>query len=113
MWKFQVDARMEKSFKKVYGPDGDWARLFAQDESYVGTELIHASKNGASKAGASKSGDSKGVRMYVTLDFWTSQESYDEFRKRHLANYKALDEKCREMTKSEREIGRFVRVLNK
>ena len=95
MWEFQVRTGMEKRFERGYGAKGDWERFFAQDESYMGTELIH---------------NLNGERTYVTLDFWTSQEAYDEFRNRHLAKYKALDRKCQEMTESEREIGRFVRV---
>lgn len=95
MWEFRVRACMEKSFEKVYGPGGDWACLFEQDESYIGTELIH---------------DLKPERIYLTLDFWTSQKAYEAFRKQHVARYRALDRKCEEMTESEREIGTFVRV---
>ena len=94
MWEFQVQEGMEKRFELVYGAKGDWARFFGPDDAYIGTELVH----------------DKGERTYVTLDFWTSQKAYDEFRNRHLAKYKALDRKCQEMTESEREIGRFVRV---
>ena len=95
MWEFQVRAGMEEHFERVYGSDGDWARFFKQDEAYIETELIH---------------DLKAGRTYITLDFWTSQKAYGEFRKRHLAEYKALDQKCEEMTENEREIGRFVRI---
>jgi hypothetical protein len=98
MWEFQVREGMEKRFARVYGSDGDWTRLFGQDESYIRTELIH---------------DSKGERTYLTLDFWTSQKAYNSFRRKHLAKYQALDQKCGEMTESEREIGRFVRVPGK
>jgi len=98
MWEFQVRPGMEKRFEKVYGPDGDWARLFAQDKSYIGTELIR---------------NLKCEPTYVTLDFWTSQETYDEFRKQQFAKYKALDQKCEGLTESEQEIGRFIKVSNK
>ena len=95
MWEFQVRAGMEKRFERVYGPDGDWARLFKQDESYIGTELIQ---------------DLKAGRTFATLDFWTSQKAYEAFRNHHIAQYQALDRKCEEMTESEREIGKFVRI---
>jgi heme-degrading monooxygenase HmoA len=98
MWEFQVRAGMEKRFEKIYGAEGGWARLFHQDDSYIGTELIHHFNS---------------ENTYVTLDFWTSSEAYDKFRKQHLAKYKALDRKCEALTESEREIGRFVRVSNK
>jgi hypothetical protein len=89
---------MEKRFEKVYGTDGDWAHFFAEDAAYTGTELIH---------------NLIGERTYVTLDFWTSQKASDQFRKQHLARYKALDQKCEALTESEREIGKFVRVSNR
>jgi len=96
IWGYRVRAGMEKRFEMVYKSDGDWAHFFSQHQSYMGTELIH---------------DLKSTRSYVTLDFWASQAAYEEFREQHLAEYKALDEKCEPMTESEREIGRFVRVL--
>jgi heme-degrading monooxygenase HmoA len=98
IWEFQVRAGMEKRFEKTYGSKGDWARLFAQDASHIATELIHHFNDG---------------RRYITLDFWTSQKAFDEFKERNLIKYKALDRKCEDLTDSEREIGRGVRVLNK
>ena len=98
MWEFRVRPGMEKRFEKIYGSDGDWARLFIQDESYFGTDLIHSLN---------------GERTYITLDFWKSRQAYDEFRKRHLAKYEVLDQQCEDLTESEREIGRFVRVPSK
>ena len=47
------------------------------------------------------------------MDFWTSQQAYDEFLKRHLSKYEALDYKCEDLTESEQEIGKFVRVPSK
>jgi heme-degrading monooxygenase HmoA len=98
MWEFQVRAGMEKRFEKIYGSDGAWARLFIQHESYIGTNLVHSLN---------------GERTYITLDFWKSQQAYDEFRKRQLAKYEALDQQCEGLTESEREIGTFVRVPSK
>jgi hypothetical protein len=92
IWEFGVRPGMARRFEKMYGAKGDWARLFSQDESYAGTELIRSG------------------RTYLTLDFWTSQEAYNEFRKEHRVEYSALDGKCEAFTESEREIGRFVRV---
>jgi heme-degrading monooxygenase HmoA len=92
IWEFQVQAGMEKQFEEVYGPKGDWARLFSQDGAYLGTELIR---------------DLKTTCRYVTLDYWSSEQAYDDFRNRYLDEYKAIDQKCGAMTEDEREIGRF------
>ena len=98
IWEFQVRGEMQKNFEKVYGPQGDWAQLFKQDEAYIGTELVRKYKN---------------KRTYLTLDFWTSQKAYDAFRLRNRASYRAVDRKCERMTESEREIGRFAQVSSK
>jgi heme-degrading monooxygenase HmoA len=98
MWEFQVRSGKEKRFEQIYGSDGDWARLFIQDESYIGTDLVHSLDGGPT---------------YITLDFWKSQQAYDDFRKRQAAKYEALDQQCEGLTESEREIGRCVRVPSK
>ena len=95
MWEFHVRKGMKKRFEKAYGTDGDWVKLFEQDESYIKSELVHGAKV---------------EPTYVTLDFWASQRAYDAFRKQHLAEYRTLDQKCEEMTENEREIGRFFRL---
>jgi len=97
MWEFRVRKGMKKHFEEVYGSDGDWVKLFEQDESFIKSELVH---------------DAKVERTYVTLDFWASQQAYDAFRKQHVAEYRTLDQKCEKMTDSEREIGRFIRLKN-
>jgi len=94
IWEFRVREGMEACFEQTYGAKGDWVRLFRHDPSHIKTEFVHSNAS----------------RTYLTLDFWTSQKAYDAFRKRNLAEYKALDEKCAGLTESERQIGRFVRV---
>jgi hypothetical protein len=46
----------------------------------------------------------------LTLDFWTSQKSYEDFRQRSAARYAAIDAECEALTESEVEIGRFARL---
>jgi heme-degrading monooxygenase HmoA len=85
---------MEKAFEAAYGPDGDWARLFKHDDGYLGTELIR---------------DLKDPRRYLTMDFWISARSYENFREHKSADYKKIDKMCEAMTNSESEAGRFER----
>ena len=84
-------------FEKVYGPLGDWARFFARDDGYVRTELNH---------------DLKDSRRYTTLDFWISEDAYENFREQHASEYAVLDHKFEVLTESELEIGKFERVAN-
>ena len=39
LWEFQVKPGFEDEFARVYGTDGDWARLFRQSETYRDTRL--------------------------------------------------------------------------
>jgi heme-degrading monooxygenase HmoA len=94
MWEFEVQPGMEARFEEVYGPSGDWARLFEQDENYLGTELNRA--QGPSP-------------RYITLDFWVSEESYENFRGQRRREYETIDRQCDPLRTSERKLAAFVR----
>jgi heme-degrading monooxygenase HmoA len=96
MWEFLVKPGMEARFEQVYGASGDWARLFRQDDNYLGTELNR---------------EHEGSRRYLTLDFWKSEAAYERFREKHLAEYQAIDRQCEDLTESESKLGTFVRTL--
>jgi heme-degrading monooxygenase HmoA len=95
IWEFRVRPGMESRFERAYGADGPWARLFLRSQDYIGTELNH---------------DSKDRGRYVTLDYWTSQEAYEAFRKQYHAEYRAIDQECEALTESEAELGSLERV---
>jgi heme-degrading monooxygenase HmoA len=92
VWAFQAKPGREGEFENLYGPAGDWARFFAQGEGYLGTTL---------------SRDTNIPGRYITLDFWTSAQSYENFRQKHAAEYHTLDQRCEEVTQSEQQIGCF------
>ena len=95
IWEFCPKAGSERRFEEVYGSNGMWARFFRQDQEFIGTELIR---------------DFRVARRYLTLDFWTSREAYEQFRMRHANKYQALDQECDALTEREREVGRFERL---
>ena len=97
IWEFRVRSGMEARFEKAYGPRGDWVRFFAQGEGCGRTELNH---------------DLKDSRRYTTLDFWISEDAYENFREQHASEYAVLDHKFEVLTESELEIGKFERVTN-
>jgi heme-degrading monooxygenase HmoA len=92
VWEFRVRAGCEARFEEVYGPAGDWVRLFDRSPHYGGTRL-------------SRDVDQPG--RYVTLDFWSSRCAYEAFRDEQTAKYEALDRLCSDLTEEEIEIGRF------
>ncbi|MGA9040303.1 MAG: antibiotic biosynthesis monooxygenase [Terriglobales bacterium] len=96
MWEFVVKPGMEARFEQIYGASGDWARLFRHDENYLGTEL---------------NCEHPGSRRYLTLDFWASEEAYEGFQKKHLAEYQAIDQSCEALTESECKLATFTRAV--
>jgi heme-degrading monooxygenase HmoA len=94
-WEFRVKPGLTAQFESLYGPKGVWAELFARSEGYVATELTR---------------DHAEPGRYITLDFWTSREAYEEFRRQHLDEYQAIDSRCEELTESEVELGCFERL---
>jgi heme-degrading monooxygenase HmoA len=85
----------EDDFQRIYGAQGDWARLFLRGEGYVGTEL---------------SRDLENPQRYLVFDLWTSREAYERFRQKYAQEYASLDSRCEEMTSRENPLGAFQRI---
>jgi heme-degrading monooxygenase HmoA len=83
---------MEATFETIYGPQGDWVTLFKTGEGFIRTELNRSATD---------------PRLYLTLDYWTSEEAYDRLREHHAAEYEAIDAKCEALTEEETEVGKF------
>ena len=95
LWEYEVKPGSEKQFEKVYGPAGDWAQLFRTDSHYRETRLLH---------------DPFRSNVYLTLDFWTSRDSYEKFMATHKAEYQAIDSLGESFTVNERRVGVFALV---
>jgi heme-degrading monooxygenase HmoA len=92
-WEFTIQAECAAEFEAIYGPQGEWAVLFAKGEGYRETKLLR---------------DISNPSRYVTLDFWTSREAYERFRRVHKGEYMALDERCERLTVNEHKLGEFL-----
>lgn len=90
LWEFEVKPGCEERFERVYGPNGDWAKLFRSDSNYQETRLLR---------------DATRAEIYLTLDFWKSRQAYERFMELHAAEYKKLDVAGEELTLGERRIG--------
>jgi heme-degrading monooxygenase HmoA len=89
LWEFQVKSGLEKTFERVYGPEGDWARFFRHSPEYRGTRLVQ---------------DVATPRRYLTLDYWTTQSAFEAFRSEHAIEYERIDRRCESLTENERHI---------
>jgi heme-degrading monooxygenase HmoA len=90
LWRYRVVAGREPEFERIYGPNGDWAQLFARASGYLGTELLR-SADGA----------------YLTIDRWRDRASLDRFKTEFGGDYAKLDAQCEALTLDEQEIGIF------
>lgn len=90
VWRFEVRDAERAAFEGAYGPEGDWARLFACAEGYRGTELFRA-----------------GDGSYLTLDVWRSRADFDAFLAEHRGAYEALDHATEPLTRCEHRIGEY------
>jgi len=95
LWEYLVKPDRQAEFETAYDRDGPWADLFRNGSGYIGTELIH---------------DSKNPSRYITIDRWESAELHENFLHRWRNKYEALDSYCAEMAESETRIGSFESV---
>lgn len=79
VWEFLPAPGQESAFERVYGPSGEWARLFGRARGFLGTECLpHPEAPG----------------WYRTVDRWESEIAYLAFRSRFRGEYAALDSQC-------------------
>jgi heme-degrading monooxygenase HmoA len=95
LWEYEVKPGSEKQFEKVYGPAGDWAQLFRTDSHYKETRLLR---------------DPFRSNVYLTLDFWTSRDSYEKFMAAHTAEYRTIDALGESLTVNERRVDAYEMV---
>ncbi len=92
IWRLRPALGRDGDFRGVYGPGGDWARLFALAPGFLGTVLLR---------GGDDSPD------YLTVDRWESAQAWRDFRERHAIAYEALDRRCDELTSFEEQVGEY------
>jgi heme-degrading monooxygenase HmoA len=95
IWEFLAAPGKAEDFARVYGPEGDWVRLFRRAPGYIKSELHR---------------DAANPRRFITIDYWESEAAWNEFKVEYTADYEDLDVKCEEFTVRESQLGRFTRV---
>jgi heme-degrading monooxygenase HmoA len=95
IWEFQAQPGKENEFENVYGPDGEWVKLFQKSKYFVRTELYRDIENDG---------------RYVTVDYFASQAGFQAFLKEFRDAYDALDRRCEAVCASEKRMGSFSSV---
>ena len=80
VWEFEVRRGREAQFARLYGPEGEWVRLFRRAAGYLETRV----------AGRG--------RRFITVDCWRSRAAYLSFRRRFAARHAALDRRGEVLT---------------
>lgn len=94
-WEFLAAPGKLAEFRRAYGPEGDWVRLFRRAPGYIRSELYQ---------------DQANPQRFITVDYWESKAACDAFRVHYQHEFEDLDVRCEEFTVKEREIGRFTPV---
>jgi heme-degrading monooxygenase HmoA len=92
IWEFRVRLETADEFRALYGPDGEWARLFRRETAFLGTELLQSATH---------------PNVFLTVDRWDSDEAWAAFLRAWGEDYSALDRRCKGLAMSEGEIGSF------
>lgn len=92
VWEFRTKLEAEAEFVEKYGSIGVWARFFRSSEGYIRTELVK---------------DVAVLRRFLTLDYWRSEEAFNNFHKKNLAEYERLDKELEGLTQQETRLGAF------
>jgi quinol monooxygenase YgiN len=90
--QFRVPSEKTEEFRDVYGPTGEWARLFRRETAFLGTELLQSATHSD---------------IFLTIDRWDSIEAWAAFLRAWGDEYAALNHRCEMLTAAEEEIGTF------
>ena len=91
LWEFHVPQDRRAAYEAAYGPNGAWARLFAQGEGFIGVELLRCTGQG----------------RYITVDRWRSRVDFEAFKRKFGDAYEALNTELEHLKARERRIGAF------
>lgn len=92
IWEFQARPGMENEFERIYGPEGDWVRLFRKSKAFLRTEVYC---------------DVETKGHYVTIDYFASRGEFQALLKEFREAYDALDRLGETICASESRIGNF------
>jgi heme-degrading monooxygenase HmoA len=92
VWEFLVREEALATFRRAYGPDGDWAALFRRHPGYRGTTLLQ---------------DRTQRTRFLTVDHWDDAAHFEAMQQASASEYSSLDERFGALTLSERALGEF------
>lgn len=92
VWEFRVRPARVDEFITLYNAEGEWAKLFARGDGFLGSHLMR---------------DESAATRFVTIDRWRDATCYEAFQWRHQQDYAALDARCAPLIEHEERLGTF------
>lgn len=92
LWRYQIYPDKKAAFEKLYGPTGQWVKLFKKADGYIKTELLKSTEE---------------LNAYLTIDAWQSQDQYEQFLNDYKKEFAVIDQAGEKLTVSETKIGWF------
>jgi heme-degrading monooxygenase HmoA len=92
VWEYMARKDRVEEFVSMYRPDGPWVELFKNSPGFVSTTLMR---------------DVRDPHRFVIADRWTSEESYEAFKREFAGEYQALSARGERLHRAEHLIGRF------
>jgi len=86
IWEYHVKPENQTEFETIYASNGEWAQLFKKGKGYLGTEFFHSEEHAS---------------VFMTIDRWATREDYETFLTQYQSDYKALDNRCEDLTEGE------------
>lgn len=92
VWQFEVREGNREEFERIYGPAGEWARLFGRAHGFVETLLIRAVDEPS---------------RYLTVDRWQTRDDWLNFHHAFADEYRLLDERTAGLAHRDTPLGDF------
>lgn len=92
VWEYRARPGRVDEFESYYRPDGPWGELFRECPGFVSVTLMK---------------DMNDPLRFMVADRWTSEATYEEFKREVATRYQELSDRGRRLYERETEIGRF------
>jgi len=90
IWRYKIKYEHIFDFESLYGQKGDWVRLFKRYDDYIKTEFLK---------------DCSDTESYITIDYWKSKESYQNFKRTAAKEINEIDKLGEKLTLQETYLG--------
>ena len=91
-WEYRVYTDRVNDFKEVYGPQGDWVKLFVKAKGYLRTDLFE---------------DIDVSGRFISTDYWESRQAWENMKLGSSGEYERIDQACESLTETEYFLGFF------